>query len=1160
MLLAGSACEAGGKRPLGAACEAASECESGLCANGTCVDPAGDDDQDGVLNAVELAVGTNLFNADSDGDGAEDGSEIGANPNLPPDSDGDGVSDALESALADADGDCLADQFDASDGDEGHAHALEVCQRVGLCATHTDSLSATCEVIDGAPLWTCDPSAVPGYDVSDTACDGVDEDCDGETDEEFVGEDVPCALGSCTATARERCSDGAITSTCVAEAASDDATCDGVDDDCDGQTDDEVVVVASECGVGACAASGTVVCNAGALIDDCVVVDAALDDSVCNGEDDDCDGATDEDASREVSCGEGACRAQGFAVCSDGEASLDCVPLDVAATDDATCDGVDGDCDGESDEDFVVSETACGVGGCLRGGLAACVAGAVTDSCVPGGAAADDATCDGFDDDCNGVADEDFVVTVTTCGVGACGATGARTCGEGRVADSCLELAPAANDDATCDGVDDDCDALTDEDSVPIAMTCGLGACSRAGLLVCDFGGFVEDCQVGTPTTSEDVACDGVDDDCNGVTDEGFVAVPTACGTGACAGSGVTTCSSGVTGDSCAAGSGEARDEDCDGIDDDCDEATDEDYVPPVTSCGIGGCGRTGLLVCSGGATRDTCLAGAPAASDVTCDGVDDDCDEATDESYPGTGTACGVGRCASQGAMRCVEGDPVDSCQPLPADCTGRQCGSDGCAGSCGTCPAPAASCLSVACNGGGQCATSVNAGFCYIGQACIANGAANPGNDCQYCDAVLDATGWSPYKRGNLCGDEGNTCTSDSCDGLGTCGHPVLPDLTACNDSDAATVGDWCVSAACRGFFSKVEPKVSPQAQAQYFEGYRRGNVGPVTPSVQGAFYYTDTQGNDRAGVTHYTTGPAILPVVLNTGSSLVALDGTRIVHVDTLWEYAGSKWLNTRDVGTLRLVWGGVGNEFPPTFERLIRYSATLTSYALGAGRTNNNGGLIVRQCSVSQVIAGSTWSCNGQTVFTGDFVDSYPAKVVRAGGVNYVFANYGSRTSPTSLKVLKYTNASWRSDALLTKTASGELRDVVYSGGWFIGVGASNTLWVTKLAGYFDIALTPGTTYSWQQAVVWRGNVVVLGQVGSLSTTVVLAWCPLDDFLSNATRWQVHTLWTGQTLLATSLIAPNDNELYVLGADRLGSTALSPTVRALWRYTTGGVAIP
>jgi|GEM_PF-6717886 len=1159
IFVAGSACEPAGKRRIGAACEASSECESALCYNGQCLDPAADDDGDGLTNGIEVLLQTNPFSADSDGDGDLDGAEVGTDPDQPPDTDGDSKNDALESASADSDGDCIADQFDPDDSDVRNVRGLEVCSRVGLCAQHSDHLSASCEIIDGAPLWTCDPSKVPGYGVSDTTCDGVDEDCDGETDEDFVGTDAPCESGSCAASAPTRCVGGSVQSSCVAEAAAEDATCDGVDDDCDGTTDDDFVVLASECGVGACGDVGTVECVAGKLVDDCVAGEAAADDRECNGEDDDCDGMTDEDATRAISCGEGACRAEGFANCDDGVASVDCVSLDVAASDDATCDGIDGDCDGATDEDYVASDTTCGVGACLARGVRDCVQGGLVDSCVPGTAAADDATCNGVDEDCNGVADEDYAITVTSCGRGVCNRNGLRTCVDGGTLDGCVAGSPTASDDKTCDGVDDDCDDVVDEDVAQQSMSCGRGACTTLGTRTCDQGTWIEDCHPVAPPSSVDDACDGIDDNCDGVTDEGWTVVATSCGVGVCAGSGISTCEGGVEGDTCTAGTGAARDEDCDNVDDDCDGTADEDYVAPVTSCGRGACVSSGLLTCDQGVTTNTCVADLPAASDTTCNGVDDDCDDATDESYVGAATTCGVGRCEAGGGLVCVEGGVLDDCTPRPPNCTGRQCGSDGCEGSCGTCPAPAASCLEVACNGGGQCATTIKPGFCFIASACVATGGANPGNDCQYCDASLDTTGWSSIKLGTQCADEGNTCTVDTCDGQGTCGHAGRADLTTCNDSDGATIADWCVSATCHGFFSRSEPKRSPPDQALFFEHYRRGAVGPVTPSVAGVFQYTDANSNDRSEATHYSTGTNVLPAVLNTSTSLVALDGTRIVQNDTMWEYAGQKWLKTRDNGTLRLVWGSDGDEFPVTFERLIHFTAILKSFALAAGRTNDNGGMQVRQCSLN-AIAGGGWSCAAQNVFTGDYA-SFPAQLVRAASVNYLFANAGtSRTSPTAMKVLKYVDASWRSDATLSRSSTAELKDVLYESrsGWFIGVGAANTLWVTKLAGYFDIAI-PGGTYTWQQAVAWRGNVVVLGTNGTTSTNVVLAWAPLDAQTSDASRWKVHTLWTGQTLLATSLVAPNDNELYVLGGDRLGSTLLSPTVRALWRYTTAGTPL-
>jgi hypothetical protein len=53
-----AACTDGGKRPLGASCGDSTECESGLCLEGTCVDPNGDEDGDGLTNGIEAALGT----------------------------------------------------------------------------------------------------------------------------------------------------------------------------------------------------------------------------------------------------------------------------------------------------------------------------------------------------------------------------------------------------------------------------------------------------------------------------------------------------------------------------------------------------------------------------------------------------------------------------------------------------------------------------------------------------------------------------------------------------------------------------------------------------------------------------------------------------------------------------------------------------------------------------------------------------------------------------------------------------------------------------------------------------------------------------------------------------------------------------------------------
>ena len=476
------------------------------------------------------------------------------------------------------------------------------------------------------------PSCVPTA-ILDDDCDDVDDDCDGTPDDDYLVSDTSCGVGACAATGELSCVSGVTQDDCGPGApAASDATCDGVDDDCSGQSDEDYVPVATTCGVGACAASGDTSCVSGDVVDGCQEGTPASSDTTCDGVDDDCNGQVDEDyAPVATSCGVGACAAAGTLSCASGATQDSCAPGTAAASD-ATCDGVDDDCSGQSDEDYVSLVTTCGVGACVAPGHTSCAAGQVLDSCQAGEPEAADDTCDGLDDDCDGQVDEDYVSQATSCGLGACVSAGATSCVDATVIDSCAPAAPATGD-ATCDGVDDDCDGQSDEDYAAVATTCGVGACVAAGSTSCAGGQVLDSCQPGAAASTDDT-CDGIDDDCDGRVDQGYESLTTACGVGACAGEGATSCVNAQILDSCVVGAPAASDASCDGVDDDCDGQSDEDYAPVATTCGLGVCAATGATSCAGGVAVDSCAPGTPAALDASCDGLDDDCDGQVDDDF----------------------------------------------------------------------------------------------------------------------------------------------------------------------------------------------------------------------------------------------------------------------------------------------------------------------------------------------------------------------------------------------------------------------------------------------------------------------------------------------------------------------------------------------
>jgi hypothetical protein len=605
---------------------------------------------------------------------------------------------------------------------------------------------------------------------------------------------------------------------------------------------------------------------------------------ICNQEDDDCDGLTDnvEDVACEKDNEFGTCT--GVAECQNG--LLIC---DAPAAGPEICDGVDNNCDGNIDENATCDDNnecttdACIAGvGCVNTGITCSDGSACTqDSCNPltgcdnepldcddGNLCTQDSCNPAFGcvfttivcndgDVCNGVetcvpdtgckpgqapnCNDGNVCTNDVCNPNSGCFSQPLDCNDGdsctqdscNVATGCIHPPLACNDNDLC--TQDSCEQgvgcsfkqiACNDGNACTSDTCVAGVgCSHPPLVCTDGNACTTDtCAPGVGCSFTQLNCsDG--NACNGV--------ETCQGAAGCVSGTAPNCNDGkaCTADSCdpVLGCVNVAQNCADGnacTSDTCDDAGN--CVNAPLNCNDGnacngsetcnpaiGCIPGAALNCQDGSvcTADSC--------DPTkgCVNTQISCDDGnactTDSCNPATGCsnaplACNDGNtcngvetcnpatgCAPGVALVCNDGNActTDSCNPATGCATAPVVCNDGNACTTDSCnPATGCSTVALSCNDNNACTDDT----CNPATGCVFTGkSCNDGNACNGSETCNPASGCVPGTA-LVCNDN-NPCTADSC--IPGSGCTFTSTTGACNDNNACTTNDQCTASGCQG-----------------------------------------------------------------------------------------------------------------------------------------------------------------------------------------------------------------------------------------------------------------------------------------------------------------------------------------------------------------------